>query len=320
MERDLNRIRQAREDRERAQDVIKADPGVLSDPLAAGTMDLSADAFADPTLLDNLPGMEGANPPGLGLASAEGADANPTDDTTKTNGDTSKSSAAEDPSATQTASTGPADAAADSNGVFDFDSMFGNPSDSNAFDLDFSAPSAANGGTSASGAENMDLLLNLEGAGEDFGDLANAMSGGTESQPADGGGLGGAGAGASADELESLLPGLGSYVNVDGSDVGGGVGDEDFAMIDMPTDGLDLGGQGQGSGAPSQDLNKDSVPANGSNGEVADANAAGDGSGEQNGGQNAGGTGMSDMDDIFGDMLDVGNMGDASIDDFDWNL
>lgn len=179
------------------------------------------------------------------------------------------------------------------NSAFDFDSIFGEGGNTDPFDLDFGDSSAGN--ATGEQAVNMDDLFNEIGAStEDFSEFGVSATNPTAGTSGNG----------AAEDIDSLLPGIGSYVNVENNEEAAGMGGEDFAMIDLPTD--------EGNSGPAANNASTEPRANRSNAPTGTKTTTDD--------ANGGLIDMDNMDDIFGDLVDVGNMEGTNIDDFDWNM
>jgi hypothetical protein len=317
----------AREERGRALDGSKQGPLGESVELPAGVSlvdgaDLLAGGLPDTAMMesfDEFAAQDTALDPAAFAAIAGDTAKNDAVATMPVNGDISKpgvpgssneqaSSTAVDGTATVAVDTSAA--AVDANDAFDFESMFGEGANAQPFDLDFGDAGTGNDGSTA--GINMDDLFNEIGAStSDFADL-----GASSTSAADGGGSG------TAEDLESLLPGLGSYVNVETPNAAAGGAGDDFTMIDLPagTSSTDAASSGAATSTAAAAANTTTAGAQDGSKTTADANdgnSAGDGATNTDGG--AGGE-MANMDEIFGEMLDVDNMDGTSLDDFDWNL
>lgn len=153
--------------------------------------------------------------------------------------------------------------------------MFADATNAGDFDLDFPTDVGVDGSDpfgDTSGAEFSVLSGNTTGNG----------TGGLDSE-----------------DINSLLPGLESYVNVE--DGGPSTGDNSFAMIDIPGEGaFDANGGLGGVNASAGDSKE-----NGAEVTSGDTTMGGTGTGS-GAGENG------DVDDIFADMLDMGS-GDGGL-------
>ena len=188
----------------------------------------------------------------------------------------------------------PTNGQTDTTADLDFDIMFNDATNADAFDLDFTTDAV----------NSTDPFA--ESAVDDFAALGNTSGGG------------------GSEDINDLLPGLESYVNVE-NNVSGNGGADDFSMIDIPggdafgeNGGLGITGAGAGNASTEQIPTENSAGQNGGgNGNTGTNNVT---NGAAPNGRDTimgGADGSGDMDDIFGDMLnDIGN-GDGELGNLD---